>query len=95
MTIQTNTPLPNHTVAYVGKPIPHSGCGATNYKPRHELTGGNGKQIGTCFISSSWRVRSYIGSHMCQIYAIINSVHYTGRGFGEGMSVRLRPCAKQ
>jgi hypothetical protein len=54
-----------------------------------------GEQIGTCYISQSWPVRSYIGPRMCQIYATIDGILYTGRGFGEGMSVNLRRCAKQ
>jgi hypothetical protein len=43
----------------------------------------------------AWRVDSYIGTRMHQITAWIKGVRYTGRGFGEGMSVRLRPMARQ
>lgn len=74
-------------VAYVGK--------RNEAKTHHALTLWTGEQIGTCRFSSSWRVRSYIGERMYQIYATVNGVQYTGRGFGEGMAVVLRPCAKQ
>lgn len=82
---------PEYIVAYVGplytpaQPQPH--C--------RVLTNWTGSPLGTCCIKSSWRVNSYIGPHMCQIYARINGADYTGRGFGEGMAVRLRRCAKQ
>lgn len=75
-----------YAIGYVGKTI-HTGC--------RLLTDWHGNQIGTCYLSSSWPVRSYIGSRMYQIYATINGIQYTGRGFGEGMSVRLKRCAKQ
>jgi hypothetical protein len=83
-------------VAYVGKTI-GDGMGLDKHGPtsRRELTDWHGNKLGTCFLSSSWPVRSYIGSRMYQIYARVNGVDYTGRGFGEGMSVVLRPCAKQ
>jgi hypothetical protein len=80
-----------HAVGYVGEliepaePKPHS----------RALTNWAGERIGTCYLASGWRVNSYIGSHMHQIYATIDGVKYTGRGFGEGMSVKLRRCAKQ
>ncbi len=80
-----------NAVGYVGK----------LFEPRQPqprcrpLNNWHGKQIGTCYLASAWRVHSYIGSHMHQIYATIKGVKYTGRGFGEGMSVNLRRCAKQ
>jgi len=83
-------------VAYVGKTL-GDGMGVDRHGPtsRRALTDWHGNQIGTCALTSSWRVRSYIGCRMYQIYATINGVDYTGRGFGEGMSVVLRRCAKQ
>lgn len=47
-----------------------------------------------CFLSTSWRVNSYIGTHMFQIYARVEGRDYTGRGFGEGMCVNLRETAE-
>ena len=89
----TNT---DYTIAYVGKSL-GDGMGLDRFGPtsRRALTDWHGNKIGTCYISRTWRVNSYIGSHMNQIYARIEGVDYTGRGFGEGMSVRLRRCAKQ
>ena len=81
-------------VGYVGDKIENSGVGIGNTRPRRTLTDWHGKQIGTCFLSSSWPINSYIGLRMYQIYAKVNGVDYTGRGFGKGMSVNLRPCAK-
>ncbi len=83
-------------VAYVGKTL-GDGMGVERHgsTSRRQLTDWHGKELGTCFLSSSWCVNSYIGSRMYQIYARIDGVDYTGRGFGEGMSVMLRPCAKQ
>jgi hypothetical protein len=45
----------------------------------------SGEDIGTCRIVSMWPVRSFMGSHMCQIRATINGRSYTGRGMGNGM----------
>lgn len=80
--------------AYVGENM-HNGIGVdrrvgTSYR----LTDFHGAQIGTCTLATSWRVNSYIGSRMYQIYARVDGRDYTGRGFGEGMSVRLRETAE-
>ena len=88
---------PEAAIAYVGALVnvnPH-GTSMRITNGTRALNDWHGNQIGTCYISRSWRVFSYLGSHMNQIYARINGVDYTGRGFGEGMSVRLRRCAKQ
>jgi hypothetical protein len=55
----------------------------------------HGNEIGLCYFTAAWPVKSYIGSHMRQIKAIVNGIHYTGGGFGKGMICRLRRCAKQ
>lgn len=80
-----------HAIAYVGKRMDSDKhwCGT------HELVNWHGDKIGHCYLAKRWRVNSYIGSHMYQIYGTIDGVKYTGRGFGEGMSVNLRRCAKQ
>ena len=59
-----------------------------------ELTDWSGSLIGWVRQGSSWRVRSHLGSRMYQFYATIGGREYTGRGFGEGMSVRLRETAE-
>jgi len=80
-------------VAYVGPKLGDAmGCDKWGDGSRRELRDFNGTRIGTCFLSKSWPVRSFIGSRMWQIYAIVDGVDYTGRGFGEGMSVNLRLC---
>lgn len=87
---------PDYAIAYVGKTL-GDGMGVDRHgsTSRRALNDWHGNQIGTCYISKSWPIHSYIGSRMCQIYARINGVDYTGRGFGEGMSVNLKRCAKQ
>ena len=81
-------------VAYVGKPI-GDGLGLDRFgsRSRRVLTDWYGNQIGFCFSRKSWPVRSYIGSRMYQFYATIGGREYTGRSFGEGMSIVLRETA--
>ena len=43
------------------------------------------EKLGTWRIVASWPVRSWMGSRMLQIEAVIDGRTYTGRGFGEGM----------
>jgi len=88
--------FPESIVAYVGKTL-GDGMGVERHgsTSSRALTDWHGNQIGTCYLSTSWPVRSYIGTRMFQIYATVNGVEYTGRGFGESMSVVLRPRAKQ
>lgn len=59
------------------------------------LTDWRGKPLGTWRATRSWRVRSYMGSRMYQISATVNGAHYTGRGFGEGMSFNGRRVASE
>jgi hypothetical protein len=77
-------------IAYVGKSL-NEGIGLD----RRALTDGRGNQIGTCHYNAKWPVRSYLGSYVYQIYATVDGTRYTGRGFGEGMAVKLRPTARQ
>ena len=60
---------------------------------RHELTDWEGNKIGSCYLASSWPVNSHVGNRMHQIYAWVDGKEYTGRGFGERMSVALRETA--
>lgn len=52
-----------------------------------------GRPIGYASKGATWRVDSYIGLHMSQFYARIGGREYTGRGFGEGLCIRLRETA--
>jgi hypothetical protein len=84
---------PERFTAYVGEKLGDApGCDKFSNSSRRALKTWLGTQIGTCFLSSSWPVNSYVGSRMWQIYAIVNGVDYTGRGFGEGMSCNFRRC---
>lgn len=78
---------PQRLVAYVGRLEPVPGFPYEKLRP---LTTWTGQKLGTCRITSRWRIRSFISSHMCQIYATINGATYTGRGHGEGMAVVLK-----
>jgi hypothetical protein len=60
-----------------------------------ELTDWRGNKLGTVRLKSSWKVNSHIGDRMYQAYAVVDGIRYTGRTFGEGMSIVLRKCAKQ
>ncbi len=72
---------PDRIVAYPGKPD----RGLFTSTPGGPLNDWHGREIGRYRIVSSWRVNSYVGSHMNQIEATVDGVTYTGRGFGEGM----------
>jgi hypothetical protein len=77
---------PERLVAYVGKLVDGSTC-------RRWLTTWTGERLGTIYLGSGWRVRSYIGSRQYQAYATIKGVEYTGRTFGEGLCISLRMTA--
>lgn len=80
-------------VAYVGESLKSgSGIDCELYS-RNALNDWGGNRIGTCYLSNSWRVNSYIGTRMFQIYAWVDGKEYTGRGFGRGMAVVLRETA--
>lgn len=83
-------------IAYVGAPIGDGmGCDRSGPTSRRYLTDWHGNKLGTCYLSASWPVRSYIGDRMYQIYATVNGQEFTGRGFGETMVVRLRPVSRR
>ncbi len=81
-------------IAYVGATL-GDGMGVERHGPtsRRTLTDWHGRKLGTCFLGRGWPIRSYIGDRMFQIYATIAGREYTGRGFGESMSVVLRETA--
>lgn len=74
-------------VGYVGPRIP-------GWEPCRRLQDWHGNVIGSCQMTISWRANSYVGTRLYQMYAKIGERYYTGRGFGEGMSVRLFPVAR-
>ena len=77
------TDTPSDLVAYLGKPE----CG------RFPVQVWTGLEIGHARVSSSWSVNSHYGSRMFQFHAWINGREFTGRGFGEGMCIRLKETA--
>lgn len=90
----TKITMTERIIGYVGATLGDGGgCDPHGPRSRRKLETWDGRQIGTCYLSSSWRVHSYIGDRMYQIYARIDGRDYTGRGFGETMAVVLRPCA--
>lgn len=72
---------PDHVIAYPDK--------------HGNLTDWHGNKIGTCRSVASWRVESFLGTHMHQIEATVNGIIYTGRGFGAGMIYKGKRKAKQ
>lgn len=87
---------PESFVAYIGKQIAGRGLDGRlgNEPPLYELTLWTGRKIGNATMPRSWRVNSYIGSRLFQIYACAFGREYTGRGFGEGMAIRLKETAE-
>jgi len=84
-------PMPDRVTLYVG-PYVIDAMGRTAVHTR-KLQTWLGTKVGTCRATSSWPMpRSYVGSTMYQFEARINGQRYTGRGFGEGMSINLRKC---
>lgn len=62
------------------------------YPKGNRLQTWNGKDIEGLVlrVTSTWRVRSWIGSHMNAYSATYKGRRYHGRGFGDGMSLTLR-----
>lgn len=80
-------------VAYIGKPK-GNGIGVDRVLGQSwHVTDWQGNVLGNATKGATWRVQSYVGTYMSQWYARINGREYTGRGFGEGMSVVLRETA--
>jgi len=86
--------MQNEICAYVGK-CRKNGIGVEGIiGSSYDIVDFNGAVIGSATKGSTWRVKSYIGTHMTQFYARINGREYTGRSFGEGMAIRLRLTAE-
>ena len=76
---------------YVGKTIDGS---PERVGSRHTLETFDGKVIGTCQLKSSWAMPlSFTGSRMYSVRAVVKGREYHGKGFGQGMSIYLRPTA--
>jgi hypothetical protein len=83
---------PDRITAYVGKDRRDGmGCDRAVGSGR-DLTDWHGNVIGTIRLTKSWRIRSFLGSHMYQAYATVDGVTYTGRTLGEGMSFSGKRC---
>lgn len=81
-------------VAYIGKAKGNGmGCEGT-LGQSYTVTDWNGNLLGDATKGATWRVNSFIGTHMSQFYARIDGKEYTGRGFGEGMGIVLRETAE-
>ena len=80
----TNTP--ESFVAYIGDEL--------KYGRVSRVTTWAGDMLGTCVPTSNWRVyNSAYGSRMYQVTARVGDREFTGRTFGQGMSVVLRETA--
>lgn len=85
---------PETLVAYIGQRR-NNGIGVDRIiGASYPVTVWTGLQIGIATKGAEWRVNSFIGTHMAQFYARIAGREYTGRGFGEGMSIVLRETAE-
>lgn len=61
---------------------------------QYDVTTWDGVPIAVCTMAQSWRVNSYVGSRMYQVYAWANRTEYTGRSYGTGMAVVLKETAR-
>lgn len=87
------TDTPERFIAYVGKNR-RNGMGVDRaVGSSYDLTTWTGDLLGSVTLGSGW-VNSYVGSLMFQAYARVNGREFTGRTFGEGMSIVLRETAE-
>lgn len=85
--------LPDVIYAYIGT-ANQNGMGLDRtYGQTWPVSVWTGRPIGYATRGAGWRVNSFMGSHMYQFYARIGGREYTGRGFGEGMCIRLKETA--
>lgn len=85
--------MENTFVAYIGEPL-NNGMGVDGVRGQSwNVTDWHGNVICRATQGATWRVNSYIGSHMSQWYCLKNGREFTGRGFGQGMSVVFRETA--
>lgn len=62
---------------------------------RGELKDWHGNVIGRCNVLSSWRINSWLSSHMFSYECFVDGVRYVGRGCGKGMSLRAKRSPRQ
>ena len=80
--------------AYIGKPQGNGmGCGGI-VAQSWDVTDWQGNKLCNATQGASWRVNSYIGTTMSQWYCRKAGREYTGRGFGQGMSIVFRETAE-
>jgi hypothetical protein len=80
-------------VAYIGKPQGNGmGCDGI-LGQTWDVTDWQGNKMCSATQGASWRVNSCYGSTMSQWYCRKAGRDYTGRGFGQGMSVVFRETA--
>lgn len=86
--------MPETIFAYIGNPR-GNGMGCEGIIGQgYPVQVWTGLQIGNATKGATWQVNSFIGSHMSQFYARIGGREYTGRGFGEGVCIRLKETAQ-
>jgi len=75
----------------LGSVVDHENGIVIGYPEKGVLQTCDGKPIGTCRVVSKYRMpRSWIGSWMYCYRATVDGEQYHGRGFGNGMLLRLR-----
>ena len=80
-------------VAYIGAPQRNGMCGDRIVGQSWDVTDWQGNKLCSATKGASWRVNSYIGNTMSQWYCRKAGREYTGRGFGQGMSIVFRETA--
>lgn len=55
----------------------------------------HGNVIGRCNVLSSWRINSWMSSHMFSYECFVDGVRYVGRGCGKGMLLRAKRSPRQ
>lgn len=93
------------TFVFKGKPftalgsvVDHENGIVAGYPKGNVLQTCDGKPLGTCRIVSTFKMARWSpmgGWYMACYRAIIDGKHYYGRGFGDGMLLRLRKCAEK
>jgi len=76
----------------LGSVVDHENGHVVGYPKGHELRTWDGTRVlGTLVVRSSWPTpHSHTGSRMYAYHAMIDGRAYYGRGFGDGMLLRLR-----
>ena len=84
--------------AALGSVVDHEAGIVAGYPHGNKLQTGNGQVIGTCHVVSTFKMARWSplgGWYMACYRAVIDGKHYYGRGFGDGMLLRLRKCAEK